>query len=629
MYSHLAVVLLSSQNFSGTTSSTASLSASRRSCQTCRDKHTERKRYLSKSREAIFEKVSRSNLKKSLSKSRERLCDMRLTISKSRDSLSVHHLSNGVRKTSRDETGSAATAAVGFRSLSRSQEVLSSALGGAMKRVAVNGTVSDISHALSTGFAAGTAAVTSSTDDDDFVLVPGNPELMSHLDMFRMDLQQRTTSCSSEDGIPCPEAAFAAAAAKQRSSNSVSIVHQPLVEEENEEEEETVKQTSSVKSSSIGIQVDMASIQEAAAEEEENRLRRQQQLDVKLAIPCTVRPGNAVQDQDLLERRRSASQPPSLQERTESTSSSNGDSEKGQPFSHSSTMGESERKKKDQAAWRAELAKFQLQKRVSQLIGTFDRSDSREEGDESEAELKQRRGSLQILDDSDSEARNPICQIESSAAKQLRRKSTSALILSGSLQSEMTILGLTNILIESVSSESLSQSTAKKVIVEEEKEEIDGEESLGTQEERKNVTEEEEAGDGIALVSRRRNWDYFEIDDHPKAISDKKLQQLKSKYQRRRTEPAILPEAKKEKGAKAASGKNKASPPTDLIPCPPLPPTPPPPPPPPPPQRCNSVPSNVLQVESGLRGLDLSIDPLTGECLGSDQNTVMQQVMLH
>ena len=61
-----------------------SLGGTRRSCQTCRDKNTERKRYLSKSREAIFEKVVNSNLKKSLSKSRERLCDIRLTLSKSR-----------------------------------------------------------------------------------------------------------------------------------------------------------------------------------------------------------------------------------------------------------------------------------------------------------------------------------------------------------------------------------------------------------------------------------------------------------------------------------------------------------------------------------------------------------------
>ena len=37
---------------------------------------------------------------------------------------------------------------------------------------------------------------------------------------------------------------------------------------------------------------------------------------------------------------------------------------------------------------------------------------------------------------------------------------------------------------------------------------------------------------------RQKNWDYFEI-DHPKAISDKKLQQLKSKYLRRRTESSL------------------------------------------------------------------------------------------
>ena len=79
-----------------------------RSCQTCRNNATERKRYLSKSREAIFEKVSRnSNLKKSLSKSRERLCDMRLAINKSRENLHSHSNGNSggpPRKTSRDET---------------------------------------------------------------------------------------------------------------------------------------------------------------------------------------------------------------------------------------------------------------------------------------------------------------------------------------------------------------------------------------------------------------------------------------------------------------------------------------------------------------------------------------------
>ena len=107
----------------------------------------ERKRYLSKSREAIFEKVANSNLKKSLSKSRERLCDMRLTISKSRE-LIEQQKGGGHGHGGSSAAARALRGGRGFKSLSRSQEVISSSLGGAMKRVAVNGAVSDISHAL-------------------------------------------------------------------------------------------------------------------------------------------------------------------------------------------------------------------------------------------------------------------------------------------------------------------------------------------------------------------------------------------------------------------------------------------------------------------------------------------------
>ena len=88
--------------------------SSRRSCQTCRDKLTERKRYLSKSREAIFEKVTNSNLKKSLSKSRERLCDMRLTLSKSRE-----YLNDSKMAVSRSQEKF-----YSFKSLSKSQAMI-------------------------------------------------------------------------------------------------------------------------------------------------------------------------------------------------------------------------------------------------------------------------------------------------------------------------------------------------------------------------------------------------------------------------------------------------------------------------------------------------------------------------
>merc|ERR1719228_2555352 len=108
--------------------------SSRRSCQTCRDKLSERKRYLSKSREAIFEKVANSNLKKSLSKSRERLCDMKsLSLSKSRD-----YLNESTKLASRAQEKFS-----NFKTISKSQEVLSAGLGHNMKRM-VAGAVSDI-----------------------------------------------------------------------------------------------------------------------------------------------------------------------------------------------------------------------------------------------------------------------------------------------------------------------------------------------------------------------------------------------------------------------------------------------------------------------------------------------------
>merc|ERR1712079_362743 len=47
---------------------------------------------------------------------------------------------------------------------------------------------------------------------------------------------------------------------------------------------------------------------------------------------------------------------------------------------------------------------------------------------------------------------------------------------------------------------------------------------------------------------RKRTWDYFEI-NHPKAISDKKLEQLKVKYTRRKTENDILSKSNRDKNA--------------------------------------------------------------------------------
>ena len=78
--------------------------------------------------------------------------------------------------------------------------------------------------------------------------------------------------------------------------------------------------------------------------------------------------------------------------------------------------------------------------------------------------------------------------------------------------SEMNILGLTDILIESSSSASANE---------------------------KNSEEKEEQSKRPTNIIPAKKWEYFEIGDHPKAISDKKLLQLKNKYQRRNTEPAL------------------------------------------------------------------------------------------
>merc|ERR1712079_788646 len=102
---------------------------------------------------------------------------------------------------------------------------------------------------------------------------------------------------------------------------------------------------------------------------------------------------------------------------------------------------------------------------------------------------------------------------------------------------------------------------------------------------------------------RKRTWDYFEI-NHPKAISDKKLEQLKAKYTGRKTENDILSKSNKDKNAndKIKSGTKVPAPP---------------------------VRTQTLAVFEALEGsplpkksLDLAFDLLTGECLSLETESV-------
>jgi len=107
---------------------------------------------------------------------------------------------------------------------------------------------------------------------------------------------------------------------------------------------------------------------------------------------------------------------------------------------------------------------------------------------------------------------------------------------------------------------------------------------------------------------RKRTWDYFEI-NHPKAISDKKLEQLKAKYTRRKTENDILLSKSniKDKNANEKLVTSRSCSSRAPHSTPPV------------------VRTQTLAVFEGLEGsplpkksLDLAFDPLTGECLETE-----------
>ncbi len=137
------------------------------------------------------------------------------------------------------------------------------------------------------------------------------------------------------------------------------------------------------------------------------------------------------------------------------------------------------------------------------------------------AELKQkRRGSLQIhLDASEIGTLAKVAEErekrKEALLKSQRRKSTPILINSHHIETMK---------IEEQINNTLRNNNSEEREEEEKKDDEKPEKTL-------------ENGDQI-LRKDQKNWDYFEI-DHPKAISDKKLQQLKAKYLRRRTEGSL------------------------------------------------------------------------------------------
>ena len=507
-----------------------------------------------------------------------------------------------------------------------------------MKRM-INGAVSDISYALPMS----PMALNDTDNTLDLVLVPGGHVLMSHPDLLRTNsgsLQLlpitesgRTTPCSdaqSDSGLKTPV------------QGGQSVVTEPLLEVSEEEEEShkssdedlskkggdaLAKDCSTQKShqpwkgeetpTSINktqepvTQEDLGQkceIQKATPKTEESKTKQTASIGVQVNLSKSMSSPN-------LNRRYITLDPINLEDiegnrrlrrplKCIGGSHSAPRSPKGESpgYSHLEMLGEDTESKS--YAWRRELSKYQNQSKkglkVSQLIGTFNRQGSPAPEDPKNIKcIKQkRRGSLQIniesslLDELDKSVEAVVRRKkdDSDREKILRRKSTSS-IVTGKDKRFSDILSNPKEEAKAIEKSDSELVKATLVVVPEPLKE----ESEETQ------PAEEKATVGATPVPlqdasslgpnlKKKNWDYFEI-DHPKAISDKKLQQLKLKYQRRKTDGAIFERNKavieedEELSLEHTSGKET---------------------------KAKTVPYKGEDVDESL---ELAIDPMTGECI--------------
>lgn len=647
---------------------------SRRSCQTCRDKLTERKRYLSKSREAIFEKVANSNLKKSLSKSRERLCDMRLTLSKSRDYLNETKIAS--RSQEKFYT---------FKSLSKSQEVLSQALGGNMKRM-VNGAVSDISPAY-LPINPRVYLDPPSDNFDNFVILPGSSVLMSHSELHLLgaisesgrstpaSLCSNTTVVDGTNSEPCNDRPPSAKPGVEtlievseddcdevderekkvkdmtnneskmdknreeqnqlnllveKRPNSSSSNRGSLIKEEkdhlNYETKQSMSRATSVdrvvcspnitlssrlapETAEVAVQVDLTKPQEpvvnSTPEEENNNLKHSELGHVDLPKITSAKipiDGNM-----------------------------RGEKKLTRGFSHDDTLGDDQKR----YSWREELEKFRQTKKscgVSDLIDAFsNKSPVRKVSADDpsfpnvDALKNKRRGSLQIQIDSNALAKLAETaekhEKANNAIKLQRRKSTSAIIPLRFNEIKMPNIEEDHAIVKD---KNKVDKLSEKIDKSDKKLDIDkiSEKEVEIEKKDKNIDTtnitNQPLPKGRAYLEkvneRKRTWDYFEI-NHPKAISDKKLEQLKAKYTRRKTETSLQTKEASPITHKSGNETTKEKDIRTSLPSPQL--------------RTISMPliEGLKALEkSGEQPrpcLDLAWDPLTGECItGVDTESV-------
>jgi len=669
----------------------SSHSSSRRSCQTCRDKLSERKRYLSKSREAIFEKVTNSNLKKSLSKSRERLCDMRFTLGKSREYL------NESKQVSRSQEKF-----YNFKSISKSQEVLSQCLGGNMKRI--NGAVSDISpHHLPTN---PRIYIESSDQESDFVMLPGSSVLMSHSELLAIT-GPGLRNAGSLQLLPITESGRSTPASVCSNATVADIPYSgSSVEPCNETPVPVLTGNNNAKKSVVGDT--LVEISEEECDDDDNKSKNNKKYDIKSIYKDSNRKGRydaaknqracsikeeknninyetkqnmnksgrnnnnttsevaiQVDDKELtnntfapksnsaLRRKESPDSNQHHQKRNIETqiqslsgaslsfpalspamqadgnirpATTSGGQEKKltRGFSHDNTLGGEQKR----YSWREDLEKFRSMKKplaVSDLIDAFSSNTMQRKVSSNDSLFpdidgikSKRRGSLQIhLDPKSMENLSKASEISDSALKALRRKSTSAILPMRMTEAKMVYQESENekVVINEKSNKSSkptsvqcdkpTSSTSKEATKPNDKEAVKSNDTSS----KETVIKESDSVKANrrafhSLNERKRTWDYFEI-NHPKAISDKKLEQLKAKYNRRKTEANILSKSNKENETVETNNNSVA---------PHIPPS---------PIRTHSMPVFDGLVGSPLpkKPLDLAFDPLTGECLSSIADT--------
>lgn len=281
-------------------------------------------------------------------------------------------------------------------------------------------------------------------------------------------------------------------------------------------------------------------------------------------------------------------------------------------FSHDDTLGEEHKR----YSWREELEKFRSTKKplaVSDLIDAFS-SNSMQRKISSEdpsfpnidSMKNKRRGSLQIQ--IDPKAFEKLTEAEENEKSQnniklQRRKSTSAIL--PLRLSEVKMANIDETCADLGGKTDLEEVTAEfnnnSEPAESEDDSVGGEaDNEGTQSLPKGRVYLEKVNE------RKRTWDYFEI-NHPKAISDKKLEQLKAKYTRRKTEADILSNSKSKKDRNDNEKSSGEKTPVAGIH----------------PIRTVSMPLFEGLVTSSQKApLDLAFDPLTGECLAGDTESV-------